>query len=251
MQLTTVDSIARRSLLEQGLPIHYYFEKLLHICSGLRELHIDTLQVVNTIQIGFDENGSAMLPDDFADDVGVSTNGGSLQMLPHQDYISPIRVHNATTGAFESQLPNQNDFIANGRFLFGFATGTWFWNVDGYGEFTGGFYGANGGTTMGYKIIREQRRIQMSSGFQNGSAILMYISDGQSIDNASQIDIKAIACLQAYESWKSSPNRDNERSPEGLAYFSKKKVLRARVSELTSTDIINALRSGYTATAKN
>lgn len=251
MQLTTVDSIARRSLLEQGLPIHYYFEKLLHICSGLRELHIDTLQVVNTIQIGFDENGSAMLPDDFTDDVGVSLNGGSLQMLPHQDYISPIRVHNATTGAFESQNSNLTENTTDGSFLFGFATGTWFWNVDSYGEFTGSFYGANGGTTRGYKVIREQRRIQMSSGFENGSAVFIYISDGQSIDNASQIDIKAIKCLQNYEAWKTSSNRGNEFSPEGRAFYSSKKQLRARMNPMTVVDVRQIILRAYTATAKN
>ena len=129
--------------------IHFYFEKLLHICTCLRELNIDTLQIVNTIQIAFDAQGSAMLPDDFSDDVGVSLNGGSLQMLPHQEYISPIRVHNATTGAFESQTQNQSGTVTDGNFLFGFATGTWFWNVDSYGSFSGGFYGANGGTSMG------------------------------------------------------------------------------------------------------
>ena len=47
MRLSTLDEITRRGLLEDGLPIHYYFEYLTHGATCLRELSFDTLKIIN------------------------------------------------------------------------------------------------------------------------------------------------------------------------------------------------------------
>lgn len=85
---------------------------------------------------------------------------------------------------------------------------------------------------------------------ETNNIILMYISNGQSIDNASQIDYAAFNTIRAYQEWKKSGNANNEYSPEGRYYNNQKRLLRARLNPLTATDIRNILHNAYTATLK-
>jgi len=254
MILTTLDSIVRRGLLEAGLPIHYYFEYLVHSSTCLRELSFDTLKIVNTVSLPVNSYGAVDLPDDFVDDVAVCLpSGTTLQPLPRQNSINPIRIHNATTGQF--QVPPRTNYAAaagvDDSFFWGSAGWLWYWNVNDFGEPTGRFFGATGGTQRGYKVIKERRQIQMSFDYSGESIVLQYISDGQSIDNATQIDPQAIQCIRAWQEWKRSPNANNEYSAEAMSFWNRKKTLRARLSGLTIVDIKNALRNGYTASVKN
>ena len=252
MILNTLDSIVRRGLLESGLPIHYYFEYLIHSSTCLRELSFDTLKIVNTVPLPVDSYGAVDLPEDFVDDVAVCLpNNGVLQPIPHQNWINPIRYINPTTGAYEMQTYNQNLPGVGDNFFWGSAGWLWYWNVNDFGEPTGRFFGATGGTQRGYKIVKERRQIQMSNDFAGKSIILQYISDGQSVSAASQIDSQAIQCIRAWQEWKRSPSANNEYSAEAVAFWNRKKNLRARLSGLSLVDIKNALRQGYTATVKN
>lgn len=252
MILTTLDSVVRRGLLEANLPIHYYFEYLIHSSTCLRELSFDTLKIVNTISLPVNEYGAVDLPDDFVDDVAVCLPGGlTLQPLPRQDSINPIRLHNSSTGAFVPPTVVPNQAGVDDSFFWGSAGWMWYWNVNDWGEPTGRFFGASGGTQRGYKIIKERRQIQMSFDFSGGSIILQYISDGQSVDNASQIDTRAIQCIRAWQEWKRSPNANNEYSPEAVSFWNRKKNLRARLSNISLTDIKNVIHNAYTGTMKN
>ena len=260
MILSTLDTIVRRGLLEQNLPIHYYFEYLVHSSTCLRELSFDTLKIVNTVQLPVNDYGAVDLPADFVDDVSVGFyGGGTLLKLPHQDSISPLRLHNPTTGQFTHPhipstgiIPNNTNNVNSGSDLFLGGLGLfWFWNVSDFGEPTGRFFGATGGTSIGYKVIKERRQIQMSNGYERQSIVLQYISDGQSIDSASQIDVQAVQTIRAWQEWKFSKNSNNDFSPEGISFWNRKKSLRARLSGMSLVDVKNALRNGYTAAVKN
>lgn len=252
MTLATLDSIVRRGLIENNLPIHYYFEFLVHSSTCLRELSFDTLKIVNTISLPVSEYGSVDLPDDFVDDVAVCLPyGTTLAPLPRQEWINPIRVHNPSTGVF-TQPPNTgNQAGVDDSFFWGSAGWMWYWNVNDWGEPTGRFFGAGGGTQRGYKVVKERRQIQMSFDFAGNSIILQYISDGQNVDSASQIDTRAIQCIRAWQEWKRSANANNEFSPEAMAFWSRKKNLRARLNDISIVDIKNIIHNAYTGTMKN
>ena len=250
MTLTNLDIIVRRGLLEAGLPIHYYFEYLLHSSTCIRELSFDTLKIVNTVELPISEIGAVDVPNDYVDDVALCiSNNGILQPLPHQKYINPMRSHNATTGAFEKP-ENISDSVEN-NYFWGSAGWMWFWNVNEFGEPTGRFFGANGGTSIGYKFVKERRQIQMSGGFDSGRVVLQYISDGQNVDNASQIDVQAFQCIRSWQEWKKSSNANNGNSPEALLFYNEKKKLRARISGMSLVDVKNVIRNSYTASIKN
>lgn len=253
MILSTLDTIVRRGLLESNLPIHYYLEYMVHSATCLRELSFDTLKIVNTIELPVNEYGAVDLPDDFVDDVAVSLPGGTaLQPLPHQDWINPIRYNNSSTGQYQLPTrPSQNAAGTDDSFFWGSAGWLWYWNVNDFGEPTGRFFGSTGGTNRGYKVIKERRQIQMSFDYSGDSIILQYISDGQNVNAASQIDTQAIQTIRAWQEWKHSPNANNEYSPEAMSFWNRKKTLRSRLSGLTLVDVKNALRSAYTGAVKN
>lgn len=250
MNFTNIDTIVRRSLLEKNLPIHWYNEYLVHAASCLRELTFDTLKIINTVELPVNSYYAVDLPSDFVDDIGVALSvNGFLRNIPKRDSINPIRKHDST-GAFvantDPSINSNNSFYGiNPQWL-------WFWNVNDWGEPTGRYFGANGGDNRnGYKVIKERRQIQLAESFVNSSIVLMYISDGQSIDSASQIDTQALSTIQAYINWKSSPNANIERSNEGMTFLNMKRKLRTKLSDLTITDIKNVVRGTFTAAIKN
>lgn len=251
MNLTTIDQICRRGLLESGLPIHFYAEYLFHASTCLRELNFDTLQIVNTANLPVGDYGEVGLPDDFVDDIAVcAPNGAGIFALPKQDWLNPIRIHDIDTGEFVTYPPT--DAGDNGLSTFyGLPMGwSYYWNVDSYGMFTGRRFGAHGGTVQGYKVVKERRQIQMTEAFIGGNVIVQYISDGQSIDAASQIDYLAFQCIRAFQEWKRSENRNADNSPEGRAFYNQKRVLRTRLNPLTISDIRNIIRTSYSGGIK-
>lgn len=250
MLFDTVDSIARRTLLELGLPVHYYFERLVHSVSAVRELSFDTLKIVNTVELPVNEYNAIDLPDDFVDDVGLSYGrNGFIRKLHHTEYINPLRYHDST-GTYIK--PPQAQFAVNGQGFFGLRGLGWYWNINEYGEPTGRFFGARGASDRdGYQVIRERRQIQLTNDAPCDTAVLMYISNGQNADNATQVDTRAHACIRAYGDWMSSPQAGVKNSPLGQSYYASKRELRARLDELTNVDIIHAVRRSYTAAIKS
>jgi hypothetical protein len=249
MLWSNLDSITRRRLLEMGLPLHYYLEYLLHASTCLRELHIDTLKVVNYAELKLNDYFAADLPADFVDDVGVGIPVGQyLQPISKRDNITQLRNVNSA-GAF---VPFTDTNNTNGDTFFGFnGNWTWFWNVNDYGEPTGRMFGANGGANAnGYQIFKQRRQIQFTETFTSENAVLMYISDGQRADNATQVDTLALKTIQTYQDWQTSPNFANKDAPEARTYYNERRRLVARLDELTVADIKQVLHRAYTATIK-
>lgn len=250
MLYSNVDTIVRRWLLEKGLPIHFYSEGLYHSTTCLQILTQDTLQIINSANLPVDSTGSFTLPDDFDEDLAVCVpSGQSLIHLPKQDRITPLRLHDTTTGVFTpyNDLTDTDEEVTFLGFPFSWS---YYYNVDSYGGFTGRMFGATGGSQSGYQVLKQQRRIQMTEDFIDSNVVLLYISDGQSVDSASQVDTKAIQCIKSFISWKRSPNTDNEFSPEGRTFYNQKRRLKTLLNEMTAVDIVNQIRKSYTAGLK-
>src|ERR1700677_2188075 len=252
MVLTNMDMIVRRTLLENGMPIHYYYEYLLHGCTALRELTFDTLRIVNYLELPVDPTDmSVTLPDDFVDDVAVTIPvGGFLQPVVKNDSITEVRTI-GPTGLYANPTTG---FNPNGSETFyGFNTNWfWFWNINDYGEPTGRYFGAHGGPKLnGYKVIKSQRRIQMTQLFTSPTIVLIYISDGQRADNASLIDVEAFSAIQSFINWKKTPNAQNNNSPEGQYFYNERRKCNARLDGTTSDDIRGIILSSFHASMKN
>lgn len=253
MLLSTIDIICRRWLLERGLPIHFYSEALYHSATCIQLLTQDTLQIVNAANLPVGDYGEVNLPDDFDEDLSVCVPAGqALYELPKQDWITPLRLNNTTTGLFTPYNELVDDDTPEGETSFFGFPGTWayYWNVDSYGGFTGRRFGAHGGINAGYQVFKQRRQIQMTEGFIGSNVVLLYISDGQRADSASQVDTKATQCIKTYIDWQRSSNATDEHSPEARTFWNQKRRLKTLLNPLTKADIINIIRQAYTATIK-
>jgi hypothetical protein len=189
------------------------------------------------------------LPEDFVDDISVNVPTGSfLKPVPKNDSITPLRLVDPTTGQFvpyKDAGQNETVYGINPSWL-------WYWNVNDYGEPTGRFYGAGGGERAnGYKLLKERRQIQLTETFTGDTIVLLYISDGQSVNSATQIDMLAFSTIQAYIDWKTSPNASRKDSYEARTYADEKRLLRAKLNDLTVADIKNIVRKQFMAAIKN
>lgn len=251
MRFTTLDSIVRRVLLAKRLPLHYYVEFLTHASSALRELTIDSLQVINTVTCTPNDIFAIDLPCDFLDDVAVGIPVGQyIQPIAKRDNINPLIDRNSfgQPQLYPTIDPNQDSTL-----FFGFFPGlTWFWNINDLGEGTGRLFGLNSGNTRnGYTLVRARNQIQLTQTFTSSEVVLQYISDGQCIDNATQITPMAQAAIEAYINWKRSKNADVDMSAEGLSWRNQRKILRARIDDLTGPDIKQIMYRNYHQTIKN
>jgi hypothetical protein len=249
MTYANIDMIVRRSLLERGYPIHYYAEYLLHASSCIRQLTYDTLKIINSVSLPVNSYYAVDLPEDFVDDISVNVPTGSfLKPVPKNDSITPLRLVDPATGQFvpyKDAGQNETVYGINPSWL-------WYWNVNDYGEPTGRFYGASGGERAnGYKLLKERRQIQLTETFTGDTIVLLYISDGQSVNSATQIDMLAFSTIQAYIDWKTSPNASRKDSYEARTYADEKRLLRAKLNDLTVADIKNIVRKQFMAAIKN
>lgn len=248
MKYTTLDKIIRRNLLAKRLPLHYYVEFLVHASTCLRELTFDTLRIINTVELELNDYYAVDLPCDYVDwtKVGVKT-GQFVRPITQRDSINRSRAQDSQGNYTTYTDPD----TANQDFPFwpGF---WWFNNIDDLGENTGRLYGFDTGVPNdGFKVIKERRQIQFTESMETSTVVLEYISDGQTSDNATQIDPYAQNAIEAFINWKRSPNADIDRSPEARSYFNQRRILRARMSQLTLADIRQILYRNYRASIKN
>jgi hypothetical protein len=247
MIFTNLDTCANRFLLGRRYPKHWYVETLVHMSACLRELTFDTLQIINSAVLTPNKAGQAYLPQDFVDECGLYiATGQKLSQVPHRDDITPLINYN-TTGQPVPYSDNAQD-PQQTTLPFNWPGGNWYWNVNDLGENIGRMFGYD--TTLfnpnGYKIFKERGQVQLLESFTENTYVLLYISDGQTIDNASQITPYAINTLEANTDWKMSKNRANDMSPEGLTYKRARKGLRSRLSDISSLlDIKEIIRANY------
>lgn len=247
MRFTTLDKIIRRTLLSNRLPMHYYSEFMVHASTALRELSFDSLKIINTVRLDLNSYFAADLPCDYVDWTKVG-----LEMA---QFVQPITQRNSINRLHK--YDNQGNITTYGspgtfNMDFPFWPGYWmFQNIDDLGENLGRLYGFNTGLVPdGFKILPERNQIQFTETSRGTTYIMEYISDGQTSDNATQVDQYAWAAIEAFINWKRSPYAGNEHSPEGMLFRNQRRVLRARMNEMTCYDIRQILYRNYRASIK-
>jgi hypothetical protein len=166
-----------------------------------------------------------------------------------------------TINRLPAKLPNgQNTTYGNAGGVvvddFPIWPGMWIWsNIDDLGENIGRMYGWPADyRTDGFKIIPERNIIQFTETFDMPTCVLEYISDGQTIDNASAVDARAQKTIETYCDWQWRWHT-GKRSPAEIdmayrMYVKEWKKLRARLSSLTISDIKQALHRNFKLSIK-
>lgn len=249
MRYTSLDKIIKRTLLAKRLPLHYYIEFLVHASTCLRELTFDSLRVINTVELELTDYYAADLPCDYIDWTKVGIKMGQLvQPITQRESIN--RLHNYSS---QGAIIPYTDPAPFTNMEFPFWPGFWmFQNIDDLGENLGRLYGYNAGLVPdGFKVFNERNQIQFLETSRDTTYVMEYISDGQTSDNATQVDQYAWTTIEGFINWKRSPNADNDHSPEAYNYKNLRRQLRARMSEVTLIDIRQILYRNYTAAIKD
>ena len=172
--------------------------------------------------------------------------GQFVQPITQRDSINRLHAYNN-----QGQIVTYQD-PATWNMTFPFWPGYWmFQNVSDLGENLGRLYGWNPGIVPdGFKVLKERNQIQFTESMRSTTVVLEYISDGQTSDNATQIDQYAWSTIEAFINWKRSANADSDVSPESRNYLNQRRMLRARMSELTLVELRQILYRNYTAAIK-
>lgn len=237
MKYITLDHIVRSILAQRGLTIHWYVKYLKLAGDCLRELHFDTLRVVNYKLIDIDEKGAGDLPEDYVDWCKVGY--GDTQILyPLVSYDGIKKAPN---------LDENDNEVPYGVLPIGdtsWYSECWEANINIHGEDLGRRFGVRQSSYgQGFKIIRERGIIQLSEAVGLRQVMMEYISDGSSCSAASKIHPYAQKTIEDYGVWKNSRNRDNPRSPEAELFYESHRKLRARLDDFGYDEMVAVIEN--------
>lgn len=240
MRWTTLDEMVSNVLLQRGKSIHWYLQYLTYACNCLRELHFDTLRVVNTEKLLLNSYYAVTIPCDYVDFVRIGVpNGQFVQPLVNRPGIN--RLNNREDGGGKIPYGSAND---DSDMIYNVLPG----NHTTSGESIGRYFGFQARMISdGYKIVKERNEIQFDENIGTNYIILEYISDGNHADAATKITPYAQATIDAYIKWQEKENSrtygemEKERAKQEFENQSRK--LRARMSDLTLDDIKRVMRT--------
>jgi hypothetical protein len=127
--------------------------------------------------------------------------------------------------------------------------------INDNGQPMGRLFGFNAGWIQdGFKVIRERGQIQVDQNLCSSTLYLEYISDGQCADNATKVHPYAQKTIESYIIWQfkqhSRAYGSQERKLAQNEFSDQRRILRARLNDLTASDIKRIVRKGYSATIK-
>jgi hypothetical protein len=240
MRWTSLDEAITSVLLKKGYPIHYYLQCLKYACDCLREINFDELALIKSEKILINEYKAIMIPFDYVDIVRIGVGSGQfIQPLVNRRGIN--RLNNRQDGGAIIKYGNpQGDELLYDSLLS---------HHNQNGESVGKYYGFNARAIAdGYTILKERNEIQLDENINADYVILDYISDGTEINAATHITPYAQATIEAYINWQLKENNrtynEGEKQRAENTYYHQRRILRARLNEITLDDIKRAVRAG-------
>lgn len=242
MVVISLDKIVKNILLKRRYPLAYYIEFLVYAKDALREIAFDEKILAaryKCLAVNQDTK-TVELPNDFQDYTRVSVRTGqyisplvednSLQLVPNYDENFSVQPYSAGV-----QVPSESP---SGYYNLGYYSPYWFnvnWNS--WGENTGRMFGGVGGYSDTFKINKARNEIKLNENLSVQEVVLEYISNGMDADSATHIDAYAQFAIEKFAMWQfKEHNRTYGAGEAQLAkqdYEMERKVLRARISDLT------------------
>jgi hypothetical protein len=255
MTLVTLDQIVRNFLLKRRYPLHYYIDFMVYAKDCLRTLSQDDLKIINTKILTVGSINEVQLPNDFLDYVTVGLKAGqNIKPLVESSKIN--RLENRSTTSFTPETYALNPVNAENQLYYG-AVYPFYqmvsWNE--YGEPTGRFFGYGAGVQDDvFRVIPERGVIQLTEALYAPEIVLEYISDGNDADTASRISPYAYDTIEAYIMWQmkehSRTYHEGEKMRAEQAYIGQRRILRARLSDLTVERLKRIIQSASYGSAR-
>lgn len=260
MVTISLDAITRNVLLRKSYPIHWYMQCLLYAKDCLRQLVEDDLEMTNTKILPVDlTTNTAQLPNDYLDYVLVAYQNGQyvvplvestgLDALPNYD-TDWNEIKNGATNVFTNNLAGNTNLLLG---PYGFSQ--WFTtHYNNFGENTGRFYGGIAYYDT-FTVIKKRNVIKLNNAITKANIALVYISNGMDSSTATQITPYAQDTIEAYIMWQlKEQNRSygiGERQVAESQYINQRKILRARLSDLSISKLKRIIHRTTMASPKN
>ncbi len=249
MTTVTLDAVVRNFLLKRGYTIHWYLQFLVYATECLRELSMDDLKAINTKLLPVNDQNAVELPSDYLDYVTVGAQVGQMvKPLVETDKINPMVNRNSDLEPIrydESDVNTNSQVFYNA--LYPFYWHTTMWNQ--YGEYTGRLYGSGAGVQDDvFSVFPERNQIQLVENLALDEIVLIYVSDGMNADAATRITPYAYNTISSYIMYQmknhSRTYSKGEAEMEKQEYIDQRKILRARLSDLTMETVIRTFQKG-------
>ena len=245
MKYTSIDTIVRGWLLRKRWPMHFYIESIANASRCIEELNFDTMGIIRTVKIPINSHFAAPLPCDYLDFCKVGIARGQFVMpLSQRSGMNRLGNFDEQTG---EQIPYSNEDQSEGSFQhgYGFGFGNFTWFNDNH-EAMGRNYGSPGNQTATFKVLIERNEIQLDNSIDATHIILEYMSDGSECDGYTKIHPYAKKTIESFMDWMHKENSrsygDSQRQIARRVFEHDHKILRARLSPLTPTDIKTMFR---------
>lgn len=218
--------------------------------SGLRELHLDVNGVVKIVELCINDNDTVDLPNDFINYTRIGMIGGDGRVYAmardNQINLAP------NCGVQGRNLQNQGDWLNP---YIGAPYSGFFYGVNG---FTGGIFGAGGGSN-GFGFYRlDKKTNQLWLGglnmFSNCSIILEYIGDIDAEDGDFVVNPFVIQTIKDWISWRYCFNDRNTSASEKMykqkIYANSLRIAKSRYGSSTPEEWATELRKTNSATVR-
>lgn len=256
MTTISLDKAVKNILLKRGYSLHWYLNFLVPMKDILRELSFDDgIGTIRYVCLPLNSNNAVTLPDDYVDYARVSYRANQyliplveetgLDIVPNYD--SSFDIHPYNTG-----IASQTSTATNSQLYNGYLSPYWWmvnWNA--FGENLGRQFGGVGNKADTFRVNKQRNEIKINESLAVDEIVLEYIGNGLDADSATHIDAYAQATLEAYAIWQFKKNNRTYSAGEAAAeeqnYINERRILRARMSDLTTDRLKRIVQSNAIA----
>lgn len=254
MKTESIDSIVRRALLNDGLPLHYYTRYLNHAINILEELALDfPINNVKIVDVPITSYNRAILPTDYVDYVSVNIKAGD-RALPMERVRTLNKKYNYDTNGNKIPYPSEHSINFDSELAYNLISGLG--NTNPRGELLGRYYGRVRNPTFVFDIDEINSEIVL--GTDVTSAIntiqLTYITNGYCTSCANAVTPYAVDVIIKYIKMmaaKAQSARLGEYQLLSQEFYNAKRILRARLHSMDTQEVLASIRNGIHGSIKN
>lgn len=238
----SLNSIVKDAMIDVGEDTEHLYTRFLHWAfEAVKDFHFDTAREVVTKKIKMHPTKTVDFPLDFVDWVKLGIVAGD-RLWTYGVNARLSLYHNTDECGNPIGRPT-HEYWSSSPSVSG---GYWFNNYNGYNLF--GYGGAchNSGY---YRVNRKERQIQFSSEVNTSDVYMEYITNGANLNGATEVHSYAGKLVKLYIHWMRKENNPvfsmSAAERARTLYYNELRIVRARLSDFSVQDLIEASRKGY------
>lgn len=252
MKTKTLNAIVRESLLDDGLPLHYYTRYLHHGLRIFDELSLDfPVGNIKMVELDVTSYQRAILPADFVDFIDVSAKHGE-RLLPMERERNLNKMYNYDDQGGKAAWPVSNSINYDAEINYSLISGTN--NINTRGELVGRYYGRKRAAKLTFDIDEVNQEIVFSNEMVLEKITLVYMTTAASSSSANVVTPYATDVITKYitlKAIKAGGGRVGSAQMAQQDYENAHRVFRARMNSTDYATMIGVLRNGIIGSLKN